>query len=282
VNQLLKDTSVGHTQPRLKTDSLRFSPGDGVLLIGHGTRDANGTAQFFDLGKKLAKRLQPVPVESCLLELQSPTIAEGWQRLVHRGVHQILASPLLLFSAGHAKSDIPDALNRCLETSGGMSWQESRALSRAPELLRLVLLRLDDSLNQSTGTKASTAVVMVGRGSFDPCAQADMKLLTHWVAGQRSAAMFTTAFYAMANPKLPDVLRHVAANNSIRTIVVQPHLLFEGNLYQSIVSQVNEIEREFPAKQFIVSAYLGPEVEVADALIRRLGQQLTNRQRYSI
>jgi len=274
VNQLLKDTSVGHTQPHLKTDSLRFLPGDGVLLIGHGTRDASGTAQFFDLGQRLAKRLQPLPVESCLLELQSPTIAEGWQRLVHRGVHRILASPLLLFSAGHAKSDIPDALNLCLEQSGGMSWQESRALSRAPELLRLVLRRLDASLQQSTGSKASTAVVMVGRGSFDPCAQADMKLLTHWVAGQRSAAIFTTAFYAMASPKLPDVLRHVAANDSIRTIVVQPHLLFEGNLYQSIVGQVNEIEREFPAKQFIVSAYLGPEEEVADAIVRRLGQQI--------
>jgi len=273
VNQLLKVTNVGHTQPRLKTDSLRFLPGDGVLLIGHGTRDASGTAQFFDLGQRLANRLHPVAVEPCLLELQSPTIGEGWQRLVHRGVRRVLASPLLLFSAGHAKSDIPDALNRCLEKSEGMSWRESRALSRAPELLRLVLKRLDDSLNQIAGTEASTAVVMVGRGSFDPCAQADMKLLTHWVAGQRSAAIFKTAFYAMANPKLPDVLRDVAANDSIRTIVVQPHLLFEGNLYQSIISQVNEIEREFPAKQFIVSAYLGPEEEVSDAIVRRLGQQ---------
>ena len=273
MNQLLKVTNVGHTQPRLKTDSLRFLPGDGVLLIGHGTRDASGTAQFFDLGQRLANRLHPVAVEPCLLELQSPTIGEGWQRLVHRGVRRVLASPLLLFSAGHAKSDIPDALNRCLEKSGGMSWRESRALSRAPELLRLVLKRLDDSLNQIAGIEASTAVVMVGRGSFDPCAQADMKLLTHWVAGQRSAAIFKTAFYAMANPKLPDVLRDVAANDSIRTIVVQPHLLFEGNLYQSIISQVNEIEREFPAKQFIVSAYLGPEEEVSDAIVRRLGQQ---------
>lgn len=251
-------------------DDCAFKPGDGVLLIGHGTRDAAGTRQFFELGEKLRSRLSPLPVEPCLLELQSPTIAEGWENLKARGVKRVLASPLLLFSAGHAKSDIPDALSQCLRHSSDMIWQESRALSRAPELLRLVLQRLDESLLKSPSRRESTAIVMVGRGSFDPCAQADMKLLTHWVAGQRNVAITTTAFYAMAHPRLPVVLRRVAVNASIETIVVQPHLLFEGALYQSILKQVDEVASEFPHKRFIVSGYLGPEPEVADALVRRL------------
>ncbi len=257
-----------------KPIELRFLPGDGVLLIGHGTRDAVGTEQFFDLGKRLALRLSPLPVECCLLELQSPTIDDGWRSLMQQGVRRILAAPLLLFSAGHAKSDIPDALNRCQRLSQGISWQESRALSRAPELLRLVLGRLDESLKDVAVAGDNTAILMVGRGSFDPCAQADMKLLTHWVAGQRSAKIIATAFYAMANPRLSDVLRGIAKNVAIHSIVVQPHLLFAGSLHQSIISQVQEIEREFPNKQFIVSSYLGPEEEVVDAILRRLGQQL--------
>jgi sirohydrochlorin cobaltochelatase len=261
-------------------DACTFKPGDGVLLIGHGTRDAQGTRQFFQLGDELKTRLAPLPVEPCLLELQEPTIAQGWDSLKARGVSRVLASPLLLFSAGHAKSDIPDALNQCQSQSQEMTWQEARPLSRAPELLRLVLTRLDESLRKADSPADSqadsTGIVMVGRGSFDPCAQADMKLLTHWVAGQREAAIVTTAFYAMAHPRLPVVLRRVAVNQSIEKIIVQPHLLFEGALYQSILKQVDEVASEFPHKEFIVSGYLGPEPEVANAIVRRLA--ILNRQ----
>ena len=59
---------------------------DGVLLIGHGTRDAEGTREFFELASVLSKRLAPTPVEGCLLEFQRPTIDEAWQTLVDSGV----------------------------------------------------------------------------------------------------------------------------------------------------------------------------------------------------
>lgn len=255
---------------RFELDTSGFDTGDGVLLIGHGTRDSDGTRQFFELGEHLIARLSPVPVEPCLLELQPPTIEQGWATLVQRGVRRVIAAPLLLFSAGHAKSDIPDALNACLQASPGMTWRESRPLSRAPELLSLLLKRLDASLSQSAVPMGNTAIVMVGRGSFDPCAQADMKLLTHWVAGQRRASIVRTAFYAMAEPRLPAVLSEVASLPSIKTVIVHPHLLFEGSLYQSILKQMAEAAEAFPSKRFIASSYLGPEPEVADAIIRRL------------
>jgi sirohydrochlorin cobaltochelatase len=255
---------------RFELDASRFDACDGVLLIGHGTRDADGTRQFFELGERLIARLAPVPVEPCLLELQPPTIEQGWAKLVQRGVRRVIAAPLLLFSAGHAKSDIPYALNACLQASPGMTWRESRPLSRAPELLSLLLKRLDASLAQSSVPMDNTAIVMVGRGSFDPCAQADMRLLTHWVAGQRRASIVRTAFYAMAEPRLPVVLSEVASLPSIKTVIVHPHLLFEGSLYQSILKQMAEAAEAFPSKRFIASSYLGPEPEVVDAIIRRL------------
>jgi sirohydrochlorin cobaltochelatase len=253
----------------------KFRSDDGVLLIGHGTRDAQGTQQFFALGERLKECLQPIPVEPCLLELQPPTIAQGWQALIDRGVRRVLVSPLLLFSAGHAKSDIPQALNECAKHDRDVSWLEARPLSRSPELLSLVLHRLDASLKKVHSPLDQTAIVMVGRGSFDPCAQADMKLLTYWVAGQRRVANVVTSFYAMAEPKLPSVLKQVAALPTVRSIIVQPHLLFEGALYQSIIQQTREVADTFPGKQFVISDYLGPEQEVAEAIVRRLAQQLT-------
>jgi sirohydrochlorin cobaltochelatase len=242
----------------------------GVLLVGHGTRDPIGTRQFFDLAKVLSTQLPALPVEPCLLELQSPTIEEGWLKLHDQGVERVLVAPLLLFSAGHAKSDIPEALNACNRAFPKMSWQEARPLSRAPELLRLCLKRLDESQLQNTAPLHRTALVMVGRGSYDPCAQADMKLLSHWISGRRKVAGCSTAFYAMAHPRLPVVLRRVATRPDIDSIIVQPHLLFEGALFQSILKQVEQVAGDFPGKRFVMSGYLGPESEIAEALVRRL------------
>jgi len=137
--------------------SSPLGDGDGVLLIGHGTRDAVGTAQFFELGERLSARLAPVPVEACLLELQPPTIPEGWQRLVDRGAVRIHAAPLLLFAAGHAKSDIPDELAKCLDGSSAIRWDQSHPLSRCPELIALTLRRLDEAFDRSAADPARTA-----------------------------------------------------------------------------------------------------------------------------
>src|SRR5688500_8451642 len=81
----------------------------GYLLVGHGTRDAIGQAEFLQLAKLVAERAS-VPVEPCFLELAQPTIEEGLQRLAQRGVQRVLIIPLLLFTAGHAKQDVPEAV----------------------------------------------------------------------------------------------------------------------------------------------------------------------------
>ena len=40
----------------------------GVLLVGHGTRNELGTAQFFELATRLSEVVDPVPVEAALLD----------------------------------------------------------------------------------------------------------------------------------------------------------------------------------------------------------------------
>jgi len=246
--------------------------GDGVLLIGHGTRDQMGTDQFFQLGTLLAQRLAPVPVEACLLELQPPTIREGFARLVGRGAKRIHAAPLLLFSAGHAKADIPNALASCQAEHPGVIWDQARPLSRCPELIALSLRRLDETLALAKADPARSALVMVGRGSHDPCAQADMRLLTQCVARQRSIVRSATAFYAMATPKLPAVLEAIAANREIDEVLIQPHLLFAGSIYQSLLSMVTQARLDHPHCRFWCGQYLGPELELVDGLIRRIHQ----------
>lgn len=242
----------------------------GILLIGHGTRDLVGTAEFFALADRLGQQVRPLPLQACLLELQPPTIAAGWQALVGQGVTHIHAVPLLLFAAGHAKTDIPQALAACQQGTPEVTWDLTRPLSRCPEVLALVTRRLDQVLPSNPRERDRTALVIVGRGSYDPCAQADLKVLAHCIGILREVRRVEPAFFAMATPRLPEVLAQVAADREIEHLIVQPHLLFDGAIYQGIGRLVEHSQTLHPRCRHRCGRYLGPEAELASALVRRI------------
>jgi sirohydrochlorin cobaltochelatase len=244
----------------------------GVLLVGHGTRDDIGTEQFFVLGEKLAERLRPMPVESALLEFQRPTIAEAWESLVAKRISQIHVAPLLLFAAGHAKQDIPVIIAECRSKTPGILFDQSRPISRHRSIIELVLQRLAETLGELSAQPDRTAIVMVGRGSHDPCAQADMHVLSEVVGRRIDTVSMHTAFYAMAEPRLSEVIERVASSGRFDAIVVYPHLLFQGRLYQAIVEQTDQAAQRHPALRFATSKYLGPDALVADAIAARIGE----------
>ena len=180
--------------PTLSPSKSLNSP-DGVLLIGHGTRDVDGTREFFELAGLLSDRLAPFPVEGCLLEFQSPTIPEAWRSLVGQGVKHVRVTPLLLFAAGHAKDDIPELIGQCAESTPGVTHAQTRALSRAPEIVDLLSARVSEVAKTADVTlDDAVAVVFVGRGSYDPCAQADMRILAEIVARRLNTGHHAVGF----------------------------------------------------------------------------------------
>lgn len=112
---------------------------------------------------------------------------------------------------------------------------------------------------------------MVGRGSHDPCAKADMLVLSEIISRRSFVAEVITTFYAMTEPRLPDTLKAVAVSGRFDTVVVQPHLLFEGRLHQAILNQTNEAADRHPSLQWLTSGYLGPDPLLADAIVNRTG-----------
>ena len=208
-------------------------------------------------------------MEAALLEFQKPTIPEAWASLVSAGVQHIHVAPLLLFAAGHAKQDIPEVLAECQKNTPHVSFDQSRPISREPSLIDIVVQRISSTLADNPLTQ-TTALVMVGRGNRDPCAQADMRILSELVNHRLEVSSTVTAFYAMAEPKLPAVLDQVAQTGRFDQIVVHPHLLFEGRLHQAITAQTEEAKTRHPKVQFTMSAYLGPDRLVAKAIAGRI------------
>ncbi len=101
-----------------KGGGLEAARGAGLLLVGHGTRDARGLAEFQTIARRVAEVADGFLVEACYLELAEPSIATAMRRLLERGVRRVTVAPLLLFAAGHAKRDIPGAVEAARAEGG--------------------------------------------------------------------------------------------------------------------------------------------------------------------
>ena len=85
-----------------------------LLLAGHGTRDPAGVTAFtaFTARLEASLALQGIEVTGGFIELSDPPLRDAVTELTGRGHRRVVAVPLVLSAASHAKSDIPAALAR--------------------------------------------------------------------------------------------------------------------------------------------------------------------------
>ncbi len=256
-----------------------LSTGDGLLLVGHGSRDVQGQAEFFELAAQIADAAGGQPVEPCFLELAKPTIQQAVDRLAARGVHQLVVAPVVLFSAGHARRDIPDAVGAACQRHVGLTWRQAPPLGCHQQIVELSQRRFLAAQTQlpAAASQAQTLLIMVGRGSRDAEATAEMHRFVQRMVQRFSELRTTTCFCAMARPLLGETIRKIAEDAANRKspffqqtpghFVVQPHLLFQGQLLADIHRQVAEVRAAHPLQHWCVADPLGPELEVSRAIL---------------
>ena len=232
----------------------------GVLLVGHGTRSAVGRRQFFQLCAEVSRRL-PLPVEPAFLELAEPTIGQAVERLLARGIESLVVAPLLLFAAGHAKQDVPGAVSAALAEHGAddLPTRQTPPFGCHPQIASLA----HHLVTQAIGVRDpvpldQTLLILVGRGSHDPTATQEMHQLARLIAGRAELPHVQVAFMAMASPKVDEVLEGVG-QDQFRRIVVQPHLLFHGELVERLEKQVRTIASQRPNQEWLSSSVLAAD-----------------------
>jgi sirohydrochlorin cobaltochelatase len=235
------------------------------LLVSHGTRSRRGAEEFRALAEVVARQVPEVSVQPAFLELTEPTIEQGVARLVERGAQRIVIVPLLLFAAGHAKRDVPAAVETAVKdlNAGHLTLQYARHLGCAEPIVELSRQRFTESLHGRPDVAAArTCLLLVGRGSRDDAATAEMHEFARLRAEKAPVGGTAVAFLAMARPAVQDVLPQLAARDW-RRIVVQPHLLFHGELYDELCEQFATVAAANRHQDWIVSGYLaqgiGPE-----------------------
>ncbi|MFE7893990.1 sirohydrochlorin chelatase [Streptomyces sp. NPDC057412] len=238
-----------------------------LLIAGHGTRDEAGAEAFRAFVRELGDRHPGLPVAGGFIELSPPPLGDAVAGLVERGVRRFAAVPLMLVSAGHAKGDIPAALAREKERHPGITYTYGRPLGPHPSLLRVLERRLDEALGSADGREDVT-VLLVGRGSTDPDANAEVYKAARLLWEGRGYAGVETAFVSLAAPDVPAGLDRCARLGA-RRIVVLPYFLFTGILPDRVRRQTEEWAVAHPETEVRSADVIGPEPELLDLVWER-------------
>ncbi|MFJ4976742.1 sirohydrochlorin chelatase [Streptomyces coeruleorubidus] len=246
-----------------------------LLIAGHGTRDDAGAEAFRDFVRELAARHPELPVAGGFIELSPPPLGDAVAELVERGVRRFAAVPLMLVSAGHAKGDIPAALAREKERHPGISYTYGRPLGPHPALLNVLERRLDEALGGAAGRRpgdrADVTVLLVGRGSTDPDANAEVHKAARLLWEGRGYAGVETAFVSLAAPDVPSGLDRCARLGA-RRIVVLPYFLFTGILPDRVRMQTEGWAAAHPEVEVRSADVIGPEPELLDLVWERYAE----------
>ena len=242
-----------------------------LLIVGHGTRDEAGAEAFRSFVDGLRDRMPDTPVGGGFIELSPPPLADAVARLVTAGARRFAAVPLVLVSAGHAKGDIPAALVRERERHPGTSFSYGRPLGPHPALLTVLERRLDEVL--APEDRADTTVLLVGRGSTDPDANAEVVKVARLLWEGRGLAGVETAFVSLAAPDVPSGLTRCRLLGA-RRIVVLPYFLFTGILPERVEQQAADWAAAHPDTDLRQAAVMGPTEELAELVLARYREAL--------
>ncbi len=247
-----------------------------VMLCGHGSRDEAAVAEFTALAGALRRRFE-WPVAHGFLEFARPIIREGLDRLRDGGASEILAVPGMLFAAGHVKNDVPGVLNAYARETGvriaygrdlGL---DTRMVKAAGDRVREAIASAD-AANGRTGN-AETLLLVVGRGSSDPDANANVAKVSRLLTEGLGLGWGETAYSGVTFPLVGAALDHVV-RLGFRRIVVFPYFLFTGVLVRRIYDAASLAAERYPAVEIVKAGYLNDHPLVIDTFVTRVHEIL--------
>ena len=242
----------------------------GVMLCGHGSRDADAVREFAVLSEHLKRRLPQYPVEYGYLEFATPIIRTGLDKLREQGVNRVLAVPGMLFAAGHAKNDIPSVLNT-YAAQNGLRIDYGKELGIDPKMMRAAADRVQEALDAAgPGVPLhETLLVVVGRGASDPDANSNVSKVTRLLWEGFGFGWAETAYSGVTFPLVAPGLEH-ATRLGYRRIVVFPYFLFTGILVQRIYDATDAVAARHPEIEFVKAPYLNDHPQVIATFEERL------------
>lgn len=231
-----------------------------LLIVAHGSRDPRHAATVHALVARVRSMRPDLRVVTGFLDFNVPSVGGVLKSLAAEGVREVVAQPLLLTRAFHAKADIPAVLR---EAPRGMRVRQAEVLGPSPLLVSALERRLYEA-GVSPADKSSTGVVLASAGSSDAEAIAVIADIARewWRTGWCAVR---PAFASARLPRTEDAVRELRAQGCER-VAVAPYVLAPGFLPDRIARGAADAD--------VLADVLGPAPEVARVLLDRYAEAL--------
>ncbi|WP_413801925.1 sirohydrochlorin chelatase [Streptomyces iranensis] len=231
-----------------------------LLIIAHGSRDPRHAATVGALRARVRSLRPGLRVEAAFLEFNAPRVPQVLARLGAEDATEVIALPLLLTRAFHAKTDIPAVLREVTARHPRISVRQADVLGPSPLLMDALERRLHEA-GLRPADRSSTGVVLASAGSTDPEAIAVIAEIarewrhTGWCAVR-------PAFASASLPRTEDVVRALRADGVPR-VAVAPYVIAPGRLPDRIAHGAEAAGAD------LLAPVLGPAPELARLLLTR-------------
>ncbi|MFG2596432.1 sirohydrochlorin chelatase [Streptomyces sp. NPDC048462] len=231
-----------------------------LLVIAHGSRDPRHAATVHALTARVRALRPGLRVETGFLEFNAPSVPQVLERLAARGADEVVALPLLLTRAFHAKSDIPAVLREARGRLPRLRVRQAGVLGPSP-LLNTALERRLHEAGVRPGDRGSTGLVLASAGSTDPEASAVIAEIARELRHTGWCSV-RPAFASASLPRTEDAVRALRADG-VRRVAVAPYVIAPGRLPDRIAAGAAEAGAD------VVAGVLGPSPELARLLLDR-------------
>ncbi|MBK3588227.1 sirohydrochlorin chelatase [Streptomyces sp. MBT57] len=231
-----------------------------LLVIAHGSRDPRHAATVHALTGRVRAQRPGLRVETAFLEFNAPSVPRVLERLAAEGAAEVVALPLLLTRAFHAKTDIPSVLREARARLPRLHIRQADVLGPSP-LLNATLGRRLREAGVRPGDIPRTGLVLASAGSSDPEAIAVIAEIARELRHTGWCAV-RPAFASASLPRTEDAVRTLRAEG-VERVAVAPYVIAPGRLPDRIAAGAEAAGAD------VLADVLGPAPEFARLLLDR-------------
>lgn len=122
---------------------------DGIILIGHGSRQEEANEEIRKIARMVAERRQgDFYYETAFLTLTRPDLIEASEKLIQLGVDRIIVAPVFLVTGSHMVQDIPAIIEDLQSRFPHVGFSVAGHIGTHPDIAGILLERIQEVTDQ--------------------------------------------------------------------------------------------------------------------------------------
>jgi len=240
-----------------------------ILLIGHGSRNAEGNREIEAFAELWRKRQPQWRIEVCFIEFADVLLDGGLDRAA-RNASRVIVVPLILNAAGHVKMEAPEHIAQARLRHPDTEFLYVPNLGADDRILKILKRNLNKAMSAlDMPDPKNTGVIILGRGSSDRAANGEVAKMARWLLEETHHELVDIAFTGITFPRLEAVVQRQVKLGMMQ-IAVLPYYLFTGTLIERIGRQIEHLRLQYPQVRFASGSYFGFEDEIFQLLDERV------------